>query len=148
MKRGLFALFAAILVMASFSARGQDFVYQAKNPAFGGSYLNYSWMLNSANAQNTLKDPSASDGYGYSGYQYDPFADFEQDIQRRFFSELSSQIINSYFGEDGTRQEGLEEGSYRFGNYSIDINPGQQGINITIKDFAQGSESTITIPYY
>jgi len=138
-------LFAGLLILSSFNAQSQDFVYQAKNPAFGGNYLNYQWMLSSANAQNTIEKKSTTPSY--RGYQYDPFANFEQDIQRRFFSELSSQIINSYFGE-GSTQDQLEEGSYRFGNYSIDINPGQQGINITIKDFSKGSESTITVPYY
>lgn len=140
-----FFLLFSIIVMATLNSNAQDFVYRAKNPAFGGNYVNYSWLLNSANAQNTYKEKStASD---YRGYEYDPFANFEQDIQRRFFSQLSSQIINSYFGE-GTQQEQLEEGSYQFGNYKIDISPGDQGINITIQDFSEGSESVITIPYY
>ena len=133
------------LSFTSLSAKAQDFVYTPKNPAFGGSYLNYSWLLNSANAQNTIEE-KGQDG-AYRGYEYDPFADFEQDLQRRFFSELSSQIVNSYFGEGGT-DSNLEEGTYRFGNYSIDIFPGNQGLNIQIKDFSQGSESIITIPYY
>jgi curli production assembly/transport component CsgF len=138
-------VFTGLLTLISFSAQSQDFVYTPKNPAFGGSYLNYSWLLNSANAQNTIEQKT--EGYSYRGYEYDPFANFEQDIQRRFFSELSSQIINSYFGE-GSEQDQLEEGTYQFGNYSVDIYPGQQGLNINIKDFSKGSESTITIPYY
>lgn len=133
------------MVVTSLSINAQDFVYKAKNPAFGGSYVNYSWMLNSANAQNTYTEETKAPGY--RGYEYDPFANFEQDIQRRFFSQLSSQIIDSYFGE-GTQQEQIEEGSYQFGNYRIDISPGSQGLNITIQDFSDGSESVITIPYY
>lgn len=141
----LFFILFSIIVMATLNLKAQDFVYRAKNPAFGGNYVNYSWLLNSANAQNTYKDKStASD---YRGYEYDPFSNFEQDIQRRFFSQLSGQIIDSYFGE-GTQEEQLEEGSYQFGNYRIDISPGNQGINITIQDFSEGSESVITIPYY
>lgn len=140
----LFLLFS-IIVIASLKTNAQDFVYKAKNPAFGGNYVNYSWLLNSANAQNTYKEESKDSDY--RGYEYDPFANFEQDIERRFFSQLSSQIIDSYFGE-GTQQEQLEEGSYQFGNYKIDISPGSQGINITIQDFSEGSESVITIPYY
>jgi len=142
----LFFLLLSMIVLTTLSSNAQDFVYRAKNPAFGGNYVNYSWLLNSANAQNTYTEKS-SRASSYRGYEYDPFANFEQDMQRRFFSQLSSQIIDSYFGE-GTQQEQLEEGSYQFGNYKIDISPGDQGINITIQDFAEGSESVITIPYY
>jgi curli production assembly/transport component CsgF len=142
-------ILAGLLIASLFSitqSHGQDFVYTPKNPAFGGSYVNYQWMLSSANAQNTLKDESQQRGFGRD-YGYDPFANFEQDIQRRFFSELSSQIVNSYFGDEMT-QEGLEDGSYEFGNYKIDVNRGQQGVNIRIQDFQKGSETTITLPYY
>lgn len=133
------------LCLPTINIVAQDFIYQPKNPAFGGNYMNYSWLLNSANAQNKIeeKDPAS----GYRGYEYDPFTNFEQDIQRRFFSELSSQIVNAYFGEEGG-QSNLEEGTYQFGNYNIDIFPGQEGLNININDVSTGSESVITIPYY
>ena len=141
-------ILSGLLIAALFSitqAQGQDFVYTPKNPAFGGSYVNYQWMLSSANAQNKLTDQSQS---AYSrDYSYDPFQNFEQDLQRRFFSELSSQVINSYFGEE-MGQQGLEDGSYEFGNYKIDVSSGQQGVNIRIQDFQKGSETTITLPYY
>ncbi|MFO8234586.1 MAG: curli assembly protein CsgF [Bacteroidales bacterium] len=133
------------LLLFSFNSIAQDFIYQPKNPAFGGNYMNYQWLLSSANAQNTIEEKTPASGY--RGYEYDPFSNFEQDIQRRFFSELSSQIVNSYFGEEGGTSD-LEEGSYQFGNYSIDIFPGQDGLNIKINDFSTGSESVITIPYY
>jgi len=138
------SLITVSLVLISIGAQSQDFVYTPKNPAFGGNYFNYQWMLSSANAQNTIQQTSTS---SYRGYEYDPFANFEQDIQRRFFSELSSKIIGNYFGE-GTDSEQLEEGTYQFGNYKIDITPGQQGIDIRIQDYSKGSESMITIPYY
>ncbi len=140
----LVGLFIAT-VFSIHQSQGQDFVYTPKNPAFGGSYVNYQWMLSSANAQNTLKDESQA-SYGRD-YSYDPAANFEQDLQRRFFSELSSQVVNSYFGDD-MGQGGLEEGSYEFGNYKVDVFEGQQGVNIRIQDFQKGSETTITLPYY
>ena len=141
----LFLFLFGLLACLSFSAKSQDFVYTPKNPAFGGNSYNYSWLLNSANAQNTFEEKTSSD-YSY-GYEYDPLAEFEEDIQSRFVSELSEKIINSYFGE-GAEEDQLEEGTYRFGNYRIDISPGQQGINIDISDFSTGSESSIVIPYY
>jgi len=138
-------LMIAMLFMAS-SAGAQDFVYTPKNPAFGGSYLNYQWLMSSANAQNKLKGESQTPSYG-GYYQQDPVQNFQQDLQRRFFSELSSQVINSYFGE-GEGQQQLEEGSYEFGNYEVDVTGGQRGVNIRIRDLQQGSETTITLPYY
>ena len=133
------------LALVSGNAQSQDFVYSAKNPAFGGNYMNYQWMLSSANAQNTLKEESSRPSY--RGYTRDPMANFQQDLERRFFSELQSQVISSYFGED-TDQQQLEEGSYEFGNYRVDVSPGREGLNIRIEDFEQGSETTITLPYY
>jgi curli production assembly/transport component CsgF len=38
---GFILLFLFLMPVTGF---GQDFVYQPKNPAFGGSYLNYSWL--------------------------------------------------------------------------------------------------------
>jgi len=134
-----------ILFLFATSAHAQDYVYTAKNPAFGGSYMNYQWMLSSANAQNKLKSKSQP-SYG-GAYNRDPAQNFEQNLERRFFSQLSSEIINSYFGE-GQEGQQLEEGSYRFGNYEVDVIGGDRGLNIRIEDFRQGSETTITLPYY
>jgi len=125
----------------------QDFVYQPKNPAFGGNYMNYQWMLSSANAQNKLegkKDDLDLSSYG----DYDPMEDFQKDIQRRFFDELSRKIINSYFGEGAYQGEAIEEGSYNFGNYEIELFSDSEGLNILIRDYAQGGETVITIPNY
>ena len=141
----LFLLCFGFVIFSFGHSYAQDFVYTPKNPAFGGNYLNYSWMLSSAEAQNTFKEDTKTPSY--EGYEYDPFANFEEDIQRRFFNELSNKIINSYFGE-GTGEDQIEEGTYRFGNYEVDIYPGQQGLNIRIIDYSSGSESVITLPYY
>ena len=45
-----------------FRGAAQDFVYEPKNPAFGGgNTFNYSWLLSAATAQNTtaLPEPPA-----------------------------------------------------------------------------------------
>ncbi|MEO0557646.1 MAG: curli assembly protein CsgF, partial [Bacteroidota bacterium] len=63
-------LFAAACVALAFSssASAQQFIYTPKNPAFGGSPLNYSWMLSSAQAQNDLGED------GSSAFTRDPLA--------------------------------------------------------------------------
>lgn len=139
-------LLTFLLFTANGLLKAQDFVYQPLNPAFGGNYLNYSWLLSSANAQNTIKEPSSGSS-GYGGYDYDPLADFQEDLERRFFSELSRQITDSYFGE-GSSDNPIEDGSYSFGDYDISISSDANGVNITIIDYIQGGETTITIPYY
>ena len=63
----LVALFA--LAGAAQSVRAQDFVYTPINPAFGGGYYNYSWLMNSANSQNQHQE--TYDRFGRD----DPLAD-------------------------------------------------------------------------
>jgi curli production assembly/transport component CsgF len=147
--KSVFITFLALIGIAIFSGQAfsQDFVYHPKNPAFGGNYLNYQWMLSSANAQNTLEEKK--DGMDLSSYgEYDPMSDFKKDLQRRFFDELSRQIINSYFGEGSYQGDEIGDGTYNFGNYEIDIFSNSEGLNISIRDFSEGGETVITIPNY
>jgi curli production assembly/transport component CsgF len=119
-------------------AFSQDFVYTPKNPAFGGSYLNYSWLLSSANAQNLYE--------GGSGYRYnrDPLANFQESLQRQVLSDLTRNLIRDRFGEIDLS----EQNSFDFGEFSIDIVPGPNGIEINISNLATGDQTTITIPNF
>lgn len=117
----------------------QDFVYQPQNPAFGGSYLNYSWMLSSAQAQNGFTDPNVSG----SSFDRDPLEDFEESLNRQILSRVSRELLDDQFGE-----EGLEEGVYEIGSYKIDVSPGDEGIQIKILDTATGNETIVTAPYF
>lgn len=138
-------LFICGLTFTGLKGHAQDFIYQPQNPAFGGSYLNYQWMLSSANAQNKIEE--GQDDLGLSSYGvYDPMEDFQEDLQRRFFDELSRQIINSYFGEGSYGEGDIEDGTYSFGTYDINIFSDSEGLNIVIRDYSQGGETTITIP--
>ena len=40
---------------------GQQLTYTPKNPNFGGNTFNYSWLLSSAEAQNSFTDPNEED---------------------------------------------------------------------------------------
>ena len=135
-------IFLSLLLLA-FAAIGselkaQDFVYQPKNPAFGGSYLNYSWMLSSAQAQNKLEDPSQTNGMGR-----DPLEDFQNNLNRQILNQLSRRIIDSQFGE-----EGLEDGQYNLGSYQINIGSDGGGVNIDIFDSSTGNSTSVIIPYF
>lgn len=131
-----FLIFLGLFMPAD--AFSQDFVYTPKNPAFGGSYLNYSWLLSSANAQNLYE--------GGSGYRYnrDPLANFQESLQRQVLSDLTRNLIRDRFGEIDLS----EQNSFDFGEFSIDIVPGPNGIEINISNLATGDQTTITIPNF
>ena len=126
-----------VLVMVP-DARAQQFVYEPMNPAFGGSYLNYSWMLQSAEAQ---KDPEESE---IDRFARNPLDDFQQSLQRQILSQLSRELIlNRFRNLDLTR-----EGRFDLGDYVVEITPGLDGLSIRVIDVLSGDESLITIPSF
>jgi curli production assembly/transport component CsgF len=131
-------LCVTILCFAISWSYGQDFTYQPINPAFGGNVLNYSWMLNSANSQNKLKDPNANDDDGLNTIDQ-----FTESLNRQILNQISRELVSEQFGA-----EGLTEGTYQFGDFQVDITPGLDGLVILITDFANGGQTSITVPYF
>jgi curli production assembly/transport component CsgF len=135
-------LFLSSGIFYSAHCYSQDFVYTPKNPAFGGNPYNYSWMLSSAQAQDTYEaKKDGSDTYSY--YGSNPVDDFAESLNRQILSQLSRQIVARQFGEDA-----LEEGSYLLGDYQIDIGNESGGLNITILDNTTGATTTVIVPYF
>lgn len=135
MLRSLVLSLAAFAFMAH-PAVAQEFVYQPTNPAFGGSYLNYSWLLSSAQAQNLYQNQ------GTNRFQRDPLADFEQSLQRQILSQLSREIVSDRFGGIDFTQEGR----FDLGDFIIEITPGLNGLNVSIFNVLTGDESVVTVP--
>jgi curli production assembly/transport component CsgF len=135
-------LLIPLMLICSTQTSAQDFVYTAKNPAFGGNPYNYSWLLSSAQAQDTYEAP-ASDSYSYSSSISDPVDDFAESLNRQILSLLSREIVSKQFGETG-----LEEGIYVLGDYQIEIGYTGSGIVITIIDSVTGSTTNVTVPYF
>lgn len=136
-------LYTTLLIVSFFVAGktyAQDFVYQPKNPAFGGNPYNYSWLLSSAQAQNDIKETSSS---SYNPYSTDPLKDFSESLNRQILSQLSRQIVAKQFGE-----EALSEGTYILGDYQIEVGDQADGLNITIVDNKSGSQTTVSVPYF
>lgn len=116
-------------------------VYDPVNPSFGGSPLNGSWMLNSAQIQ---------DPHGFLVKKSEPtpaknpLETFQKQITDRIFYTLSSRIVNAAFGE-----EGLVTGHYTVGEYNVDINSGDsRGISVKITDNNTLNSTTVEVPYY
>lgn len=133
-------LFIVIFFVAG-KSYAQDFIYQPKNPAFGGNPYNYSWLMSSAQAQNDIKD--ASTAPTYSSYNSDPLSSFAESLNRQILSQLSRQIVLKQFGEDA-----LTTGTYVLGDYQIEVADQANGLNITITDNKSGTQTTVSVPYF
>ena len=142
MKPRIFIPIAFTVFLFSFShLSGQDFTYTPKSPAFGGEVFNYQWMLNSANAQNTITEESNS---GLSSrLNQNPVDDFANDLQRQILNQLSRQLVGDQFGSGG-----LTEGSYTIGGFQIDVSPTSEGLSISILDTGTGDQTLVVVPYY
>lgn len=120
------------------TASAQEMVYYPKNPAFGGNPGNYGWLLNSANTQNLHEESRQA------GFQRDPLADFQNSLQRQVLSQLTRDIVRREFG-DG---EELQQQRFEFGEFSIEVNPGTDGVQISIFNILTGDETSVTIPNF
>jgi len=133
-------LFTTVLAFGfmTINSQAQQFVYQPLNPAFGGNPGNYSWMMNSATTQN-LHEVTREDRF-----MRDPLADFQASLQRQVLSQLTRDLVRREFGEG----DAIQEGRFEFGEFSIDIMPGPDGVSITIFNILTGDETTVTIPSF
>ena len=120
-------------------SKAQDFVYTPINSSFGGNAYNYNWLINSATQQNRIEDPDADDALNS-----DPLDDFQDNLNRQILNQLSSQLVNSIFGDNND----LETGSYNLGNYKVDISEDASGITVNVQDIANGNYTNVVIPSY
>lgn len=116
-----------LLLFLGFSSYsfGQQLVYTPKNPAFGGDPFNYTWLLNSANAQNPFED----DGFGEFG-----------DLSN-FNDGFNNQFLGNQFGSDLP-----EVGTSLDGNLEYEVFESTQGLVINILDITTGEQTQIIIP--
>lgn len=130
-----------LLILGSFTAaNAQDLVYTPKNPAFGGNPLNFQWLINSANTQNLFNESG-----DFSRFERDPLEDFQNSLQRQVLSQLTRDIVADQFGLDGNLN--LNENSrFEFGEFTIEVIPGTNGVEIRIFNILTGDETSITVP--
>jgi len=132
-------------LLAISEAKAQDFVYEPKNPSFGGQTFNYQWMLSSAEAQNKFKDPEEKNQFGLDGLNLgqDPVKDFASSLNRLILNNLASRIVSAQFG-----QQGVQPGQYILGNFQIDVTDSGDGISIVIVDMTNGNQTTVSVPTF
>jgi Curli production assembly/transport component CsgF. len=102
-------------------------VYTPKNPAFGGDPFHYTWMLNSANAQNTFEDPNS---------QFGDLGDFNS-----LNESLNNQLLQQQFGN---QVPGV--GTSTNGNLEYEVFESIEGLLINILDITTGEQTQILIP--
>lgn len=117
---------------------GQQLVYKPVNPAFGGDSYNYTWLLNSAQAQNKYTASKTTTTTTKSTLEQ-----LKDNINSQILSQLSSYILQNAFGT--TTQ--LAKGTYKIGNYNVSIGSSAEGITIDISDITNGDHSQVIVPY-
>lgn len=135
-------LIPVLFCFSILDAHSQQFVYRPINPAFGGDTFNYQWLLSSAQAQNSTKDPRSNSNDPF-GLNRDPLSEFSESLNRQILSRLAREVVDRQFGEDQ-----IGEGSYDLGDYQIEINNSGSGLNISITDILSGATTVIEVPFF
>lgn len=125
------------LIFLLFSVLGntcysQQLKYEPVNPNFGGNYLNYNWLLASANAQNPFKEDNKF------GLNDGLLSNFSDSVKRQILNQLSRELLKD--GEDLS-----EPGTYEAGGLIINVGNTRTGTIITIIDPETGEYTEIII---
>lgn len=136
----LMLLLSVALVGWTATTWATELVYRPVNPSFGGYPANGPFLLDSAQSQNKHTGPSSTQSLFPES---SPLEDFEESLNRRILSIMADKIVDAAFGEDG-----LEEGHFVVGDYTIDVTNGTDGVNVTIVDPSTGNETTILVPSF
>ncbi len=134
MKKYVLAVVCFMSICATMQS--QEFVYRAKNPAFGGESFNYQWLLSSAEAQNTIEedvDPRNRDT---------DLEDFKDNLNRQFLNRLNRVLLNSQLAVN----DGLAPGTYSFGSLSVEVYESSEGLVVNILDTDTGEQTQVIIP--
>jgi len=133
----LYIIASIIFISLCSKIEAQQLSYQPINPAFGGNYLNYSWLLQSAEVQNPFKQTA---DYGYNN---SPISTFSDSVKRQVLNQLTRGLFG---GETGSGSgSGLESGTYDVGGLIITIDDTRSGSIITIIDTDTGESTQIII---
>lgn len=134
--RRVFVIFALCLPAAVIAT---EQVYVPINPSFGGNPLNGSVLLNSAQAQNHYKEPSASP----LSLRQSALQQFNETLQRSILSRVASAVSSGVVGTNGQLSPGTVE-TTDFRIVISDIGGGTLHITTTDKVTGQTTEFQIS----
>jgi curli production assembly/transport component CsgF len=132
MKLALLIAIVALTMAGSVSAG--SLIYTPTNPAFGGSPLNGSWLLQQGQAQNQFTRSSTPTAAQQSQSQI-----FAQQLQSQLYASLANQITQAIFGANAQ-----QSGTFTFQNTTVTFAKVNGQTNISIFD---GTTTTnISVP--
>lgn len=137
MKVSLTIICLFILFLIGGNTKAQQLSYKAVNPNFGGNYLNYSWLMASADAQNPFNDQDTSLTRNNSAV-----SGFSESVKRQILNQLTRGLTTGN-GQNG--ETGLEPGTTEIGGLVITIENTRSGTIITIIDTQTGETTEIII---
>ncbi|MFC7517284.1 curli assembly protein CsgF [Herbaspirillum sp. GCM10030257] len=133
---------AAIIALVGWASAcsATELVYSPVNPAFGGSPLNGSVLLNAAQAQNKTKDPDAP--VATQSAQQTSLQQFNDILERSVLSRLASAATSGIMGSNGQ----LMPGTVNTGNFSIQISDLGGGLlQVTTTDKVTGASTSFQV---
>lgn len=89
-------LFTSLAALNANSVTATELIYQPVNPNFGGNPLNGSFLLSTAQAQDTHEDPDRIDSLLEQQSALDRFTD---SLETRLLSQLLTDVGNGNSGE-------------------------------------------------
>ena len=129
-------LISALISAFTLPCFASSLVYTPVNPSFGGSPLNGSILLNSATAQNTIKDPDLGET------EETALDEFNTRLQRSLLSRLTSSIAGNFISDDGS----LIPGQTITDDFVIDVvDEGDGSIRVTTTDRNTGDATTFIV---
>lgn len=130
-------LLIALLGAAAPGLHATELVYVPVNPAFGGSPLNGSVLLNAAQSFNKHKDPE-DQLRNNALTKKTPLEEFNELLERAILSRIATGLTSSVVGANGQ----LIPGTVETGNFNIQISDLGGGLlRITTTDKATGSST-------
>ncbi len=136
MKQIQFYIFFLLLVSSFFKIAAQQLSYEPKNPAFGGDTFNYQWLLNSANAQNSISDPNETQREERTELER-----FTESLNRQLIGQVSRSLLSNQIGD-----EGLRPGKFSFGDFEVEVFDSDEGLVVEILDINTGEQTQVIVP--
>ena len=116
----LFWCCIALFAINGSVAFSSDMKFGFNLPGFGGNSLNASYFMTMMESQKRLSEQSE---------QESTLDDFNEALERRILSTLSSEIVNQIFGPDAADQDSFSVGDLNV-SYNTNVN-GEVVISIT-----------------
>ncbi len=115
----------------------QQYSYQPLNPAFGGSYVNYSWLLSSATVQNGFSAPVNE------REQQSDLDRFGESLNSQILSQISRNLLQQQIDGIGNFDE---PGTFTFGSLAVEVFETGEGLVINILDTSNGETTQVVVP--